>query len=683
MNIALLIIAIVELIILVTVVVLFYLRSKERKEIVDNAENIVKGKLNIDDISTVKLSGDTEVIASGLNSIKTNLLTFVESTKQNVVVLADAVDALTESMKNNQNGNEMIAGNSVEVEEKTMRQLELVQDNLRVIESNSAKMQEMVSSIDVITEMLNETVHMSEDGITYLEGYERDMDVVSDDLKEINDTLASFNDEIRQIYDVGDFIVGISNQLKLLSFNASIEAARAGQSGRGFSVVADEMTGMSEQTREGMGRINEILEKVMHRSKDVTNSIQKCTDTYNYSKETFKKVNTSFRTINDKSFDIKGKINDMAGMINDMAENSEQAKVMADDLYESAQKINEKTGDMSAISQEVAAEAIHIGEKTQALNGMLQGIQKLLKRFSTGTIPTQKSSGRLVKIAMISMYDNDFWYGVRRGANYAITEMADLNVHIEFIPVMPQENSKDQDKFIADTLTRLIAEQYDGIIYPGFLSGIDGILKRAKENGIKLMTFNCDSSNKMLREACLWSDSIAQGEVCAKAAMRLVDSPSEVLILTGNPEVQSNIERSDGFKKTIAGGKQLTVADEIYVADDGDDVYRKALDYLKSKKPEIIYLTSGYPLSVAKAIVDAGANSRTKLVGYDLTPALFPYIRSGVIGAVISQDSFGQGHDPIVWMYNHIVTGEDYPSEYINCRLSIADAGNIDDLIEG
>ena len=216
MNIALLIIAIVELIILVTVVVLFYLRSKERKEIVDNAENIVKGKLNIDDISTVKLSGDTEVIASGLNSIKTNLLTFVESTKQNVVVLADAVDALTESMKNNQNGNEMIAGNAVEVEEKTMRQLELVQDNLRVIESNSAKMQEMVSSIDVITEMLNETVHMSEDGITYLEGYERDMDVVSDDLKEINDTLASFNDEIRQIYDVGDFIVGISNQLKLL-----------------------------------------------------------------------------------------------------------------------------------------------------------------------------------------------------------------------------------------------------------------------------------------------------------------------------------------------------------------------------------------------------------------------------------------------------------------------------------
>ena len=682
MNTALIVLVIFEFIAILVFITVIVIGNQKRKKIVESADSIVKGNLNIDDISTVGLKGDSEVIAGGLNSIKTNLLTFVESTKQNVVVLSDAVEALTESMRNNQTGNEMIANNSIEVDDKTMRQLELVEENLKMIEANSAKMQEMVANIEIISKMLDENVSISVNGVRSLEGYERDMDVVSDDLNTINETLASFNDEIRQIYDVGDFIVGISNQLKLLSFNASIEAARAGQSGRGFSVVADEMTGMSEQTREGMGRINQILETVMKRSEDVTAGIKKCTDTYNLSKDTFDKVNVSFRTINAKSTEMQEKISDISDMVSVMAKNSEQSKSMADDLYESAQMINEKTGDMAAISQEVAAEAIHIGENTKALNGMLQGIQKLLKRFSTGTVPTSLRPAKTIKIAMLSMYDNDFWYGVKRGGNYAITEMMGLNAHIEFIPIMPQEDSREQDRFVADTLVRLIQEKYDGIIYPGFLSGIDSLLQRAKDAGIHLMTFNVDSENKILREACVRSDSVVQGEVCAKVAEKLLAETGEAVVMTGNLKVSGNIDRSDGFKRTIAAGKKLRLAEEIVCEDDGDDVYRKACELLSRKQPEIIFLTSGYPLSVAKAIVDSGAKGKTKLVGFDLIPALFPYIRSGVIGSIISQDSFGQGHDPIVWMYNHLVTGEPYQSEYIDCRLSIADASNIDDLIE-
>ena len=59
------------------------------------------------------------------------------------------------------------------------------------------------------------------------------------------------------------------------------------------------------------------------------------------------------------------------------------------------------------------------------------------------------------------------------------------------------------------------------------------------------------------------------------------------------------------------------------------------------------------------------------------------YIKNGSIGTIISQDSFGQGHDPIAMMYNHIVDRKPFPAEVISCRASVADASNIDDLIEG
>jgi len=674
-----LIIAIIEALIIGGMLFLYSKTKNRQRSVVDNAENIVKGNLNISDVSTNNLVGNDIILANGLNSIKSNLLTFVETTKQNVVVLSDAVEALNDSIRNNQEGNELIARNSMEVDEKTMEQLELVGENLKIIDANSEKMREMVESIDIITGMLHETVHVSERGMTYLEGYEKDMDVVSRDLNSINDVLGHFNDEIRNIAEVGDFIVGISNQLKLLSFNASIEAARAGQAGRGFAVVADEMTNMSEQTKEGMSKINTILSSVQKSSENVTVSINECAQRYNNSKETFERVNSSFRDINSKSVEVQDKIEQMADMVKVIADNSEFTKKMADDLYAGAQLINEKTGDMTAVSEEVAAEAIHIGNNTQALSGMLVGIQKLLKRFNTGTVPTDKDSAKRIKIAMFGMYDNDFWYGVKRGFNYAVTELSDRNVDLEFVAIVPQPD-KTQEEFLCEVIMRLIKNGVDGIIYPGFLSGIDGLLKRAKDEGVKLMTYNCDVNNFMLRETCVASDSVAQGEVCATAALKLANSGEAVLLL-GNPEVSGNTDRANGFRAALAKSS-LKVSEEVIVADDGDDVYNKAMQLFSRKKPEIVYLTNGFPLAAAKALVDSGAKGTTKLIAHDLNPQLFPYVKSGVIGAVVSQDAFGQGHDPVVWMYNHIVTGDAYPSEFINCRVSIADASNIDDLIE-
>ena len=67
---------------------------------------------------------------------------------------------------------------------------------------------------------------------------------------------------------------------------------------------------------------------------------------------------------------------------------------------------------------------------------------------------------------------------------------------------------------------------------------------------------------------------------------------------------------------------------------------------------------------------------------FDHSPEIFAYIRKGVIAAAVGQDSFGQGHDPIVWIYNHIVTGEPLPSEQMICRLSVVDKDNVSTVID-
>ncbi len=676
------VIAVIELIIIIVGVVFSVVNKKNLSVMVDNAQQLVKGRLNIDDIPVSGNKSNFDIVSSGLNLIKSNLLTFIEATKQNTVVLSDAIDKLSSNMEANQVGSNKIAKNTLRVEERTAKQLEMVQDNMAVIESNSAQIEEIGESMKRIGDMLKDTAKISTDGMSNLEGYANEMDAVSKDLNNINSTLNRFNDQIQKVYEVGDFIVGISNQLKLLSFNASIEAARAGQAGKGFAVVADEMTDMSEQTRDGMERINAILSDIMQSSSGVTESIAKCTDTYNNSKSTFGEVTRSFTTINTNSIETQDKVSKITDMFTVMEGNSEQSKTIATQLYEAAHDINEMTGEIASISQEVSAEATQLGDNTVALDGMLAGIQRLLRRFDTGVLPTRNKPSKEIKIAMLSMYDNDFWYGVKRGANYALKELAELNAKVKFVPLIAGDT--DFDEMVRGNIRSLIADGYDAIIYPGFLGGLDSVLEQAKAKGIKLMTFNCDCANPSLRLACLKSDSISQGEMAAKAAADLIGKNGQVGILMGDPTVIGNVERKQGFIDKISKYKGIKISGEVVVEDDGEDVYKKTKAWLeKDSSVQILFLTNGFPEDAARAVVDAKRSGKTMIIGFDLNPALFPYIKNGSIGTIISQDSFGQGHDPIVMMYNHIVDRKPFPAEVISCRASVADASNIDDLIEG
>jgi methyl-accepting chemotaxis protein/ribose transport system substrate-binding protein len=676
------VIAVVELIIIACGIVLYLKSKKNQSVMVDNAQQLVKGRLNIDDIPVSGNKSNYDIVSSGLNLIKSNLLTFIEATKQNTVVLSDAIDKLSSNMEANQVGSKKIAKNTLRVEERTSKQLEMVQDNMAVIESNSAQIEEIGESMKQIGEMLKDTAKISTDGMSNLEGYATEMDAVSKDLNDINSTLSRFNDQIQKVYEVGDFIVGISNQLKLLSFNASIEAARAGQAGKGFAVVADEMTDMSEQTREGMDRINAILTDIMQSSSGVTESIAKCTDTYNNSKSTFGEVTKSFTTINANSIETQNRVGKITDMFTVMEGNSEQSKSLATQLYEAAHDINEMTGEIASISQEVSAEAMQLGDNTVALDGMLAGIQRLLRRFDTGVLPTRNKSNKEIKIAMLSMFDNDFWYGVKRGANYALKELAELNAKVKFVPLIAGDT--DFDEMVRGNIRSLIADGYDAIIYPGFLGGLDSVLEQAKAKGVKLMTFNCDCANPSLRLACLKSDSVSQGEMAAKAAADLIGKNGQVGILMGDPTVIGNVERKQGFIDKISKYKGIKISGEVVVEDDGEDVYKKTKAWLeKDSDVQILFLTNGFPEDAARAVVDAKRSGKTMIIGFDLNPALFPYIKNGSIGTIISQDSFGQGHDPIVMMYNHIVDKKPFPAEVISCRASVADASNIDDLIEG
>lgn len=506
------------------------------------------------------------------------------------------------------------------------------------------------------------------------------MNAMSVELTNIDKILTDFNKDIKRIEEVGDFIINVSDQLKLLAFNASIEAARAGESGRDFAVVANEMNDMSNKTKEGMDTINKIVQEIIVTSEQVNESIQTCENTYNKSIDTFEQLNKSFRSINQQSQEIHNMMLDVSDKFELMSYNTAETKQKATQLFDTSQAISENTLDIAAVSEEVAAESNEIAAHTEKLGGMLMSIQRLLGQFNTAIVPAKAKTSKQTKIMLITVHDNEFWYGVGRGANYAVKELASVNGYAEFIPLIPTAE-KGLEEVACEAINSAISRKFDGLIFPGWLPTAGG-LERAAANGIKLMAFNCDCSPELPRVACLRPDPAEPGMLAAKAVAKNLDKKGNVIILYGNLGVGSNEERYSSFKKELANYKGIKIIDEVLIGDSAEDTYAPVMECLKNhQNVQAMFITNGFPCAAAKAIEDSNRKGTVKLYSFDHDQEVFSYIKKGIISTSIGQDSFGQGHDPIIWLYNHIAADEPFPGEFINCRVSVVDESNVDNLI--
>ncbi|MDO5155488.1 MAG: substrate-binding domain-containing protein [Eubacteriales bacterium] len=672
-------IMILEAIAIGVLVFLLVRNNKSSKKIMDNAQQIVNGKLDVDDIRISGAETNSTVVAGAFNAIKSNLMTFVESTKGNVTVLSDAIDVLSNSVDANQEANEQIADGVTSVAVKAGEQLELVRDNLKIIENNNIHLADIQHEMNRIENVLNDTVEQSQKGTLNLEGYKKDVAAVSDGLASVHGVLEDFNHEIAQIEEVGDFIIDVSEQLMLLAFNASIEAARAGEAGKGFAVVADEMNEMSVKTKEGMGTINQIVNEIKESSALINECIQNCDKTFGESRNTFELVNESFGTISVHATDVQEKMGDISKRFGEISRNSDASKKKATNLYDASVSISDSTHEIAAASEMTAAESSQIAHNVEELRGMLVGIQNLLKQFNTAVVPVEKDRANKVKILVLSMLDNDFWYGVRRGVNYAIQELSVHNADVEFIPCMG--DTIDQNVTMA--ANRCVSEKIDALVLPGFLAGENPLIKKAVGQGTKVFTFNCDCSSEIGRLACFSPDSKEAGMMAAKSIEKQMNKNANVGMIYGDETVPGYRDRKAGFMEYLERAKGIKVVNSIQVKDSEEDAYQAAMKLLRDN-PEmnVIYYITGTPLAVAKAIEDSKKVGKVSLVCFDHNKEIFDYIKKGVILASVGQDAFGQGHDPIIWAYNHIVTGQVLPAEIISCRSSVVDKDNVNNLIE-
>jgi len=194
---------------------------------------------------------------------------------------------------------------------------------------------------------------------------------LAEDIGEASSTVQRVHGESERIGTVLEVIRGIAEQTNLLALNAAIEAARAGEQGRGFAVVADEVRQLAHRTQESTSEIQEMVESLQ-------NSVAQTVTVMSSSRERADNTVASASRVNELLAEISGSVDQITQMTLQIATAAEEQSHVAED-------INRNVNNITQMGHDNAEEIAHSAASAQGLSDSVDGLVSLVSRFQMRT----------------------------------------------------------------------------------------------------------------------------------------------------------------------------------------------------------------------------------------------------------------------------------------------------------
>lgn len=189
----------------------------------------------------------------------------------------------------------------------------------------------------------------------------------SEQIASTADVVKKLEEDTKSVGTVLDVIKGIAEQTNLLALNAAIEAARAGEQGRGFAVVADEVRTLAQRTQQSTAEIHTIIENVQTGAQNAVNAIETGKSRTSASVE---QVNNAGQTIEEISRSMQ-----------EILQMNEQIAQAAHEQSSVSEDISRNVVEITTIAETSANHARNTLEYSEKLNTMASQLSKLVKRI--------------------------------------------------------------------------------------------------------------------------------------------------------------------------------------------------------------------------------------------------------------------------------------------------------------
>ncbi|WP_305837618.1 methyl-accepting chemotaxis protein [Photobacterium leiognathi] len=291
-----------------------------------------------------------------VGQLANNFNQFVSNMHAMVMRLSRVSDSLSQQSK-------LTATQAQERSSRILHQQDEINMVATAINEMSAATKEIAYNAENTARTAEETVAASDHGATQVNQSQQSISSLAQEVDTATTVISELNNHAQSITTILSTIQGIAEQTNLLALNAAIEAARAGEQGRGFAVVADEVRVLSQRTHASTQEIQQMIETLQQTTgqavgimEDSRHLSETSVDDASSASASLAQITTAVNNINDMATQIASAAEEQSSVTSEITRNTEGIRDVSNELAIEANEAAQQAAELSQLSNELQQE---------------------------------------------------------------------------------------------------------------------------------------------------------------------------------------------------------------------------------------------------------------------------------------------------------------------------------------
>lgn len=334
------------LIVCASIFMIVHNRLKPLSSVVDAVSDIGAGNLKIT-VENANAQSQNEVFRLGaaLNQTVENVRTLVYEANQSANKIVHSADDLQST--------------ALKVLDSSSHQASAAAKMAAAVEQMTGSISQVANSADHAVAISAEARSTTQEGRAVVQHSVHDMEYIAGEIQDSADLVLSLGERSRQVSSIVEMIREVADQTNLLALNAAIEAARAGEQGRGFAVVADEVRKLAERTALSTQEITSTIQAIVQETHLAAERMQEVRERVSNGVESAQQAGVKLALIDEKTSGVVQVVEAIAGCMQEQSDSSQSIANSVSEIVQmaednaSAAEVNKNS---AGVLQQVSAE---------------------------------------------------------------------------------------------------------------------------------------------------------------------------------------------------------------------------------------------------------------------------------------------------------------------------------------